>query len=516
MLIPWQAPEKQLSLHSLQANEVTIVFTLQLTTPYAFCPCCGSQSTRLHSFYYRVLQDLPIGTQHVILHLKSRKWFCDEAWCTQRIFTERFSWLKAYARRTERLEQLLRKLAFSMSCRQAERVTCSSLVRISHDTFLRLIRMTTIELPQTTAIGLDDFAFRKGHDYGTLICDLETHQPLAILQGRTSEVVEAWIKHHPSLQTISRDGSKAYREAITNANPAIMQVSDRWHLIKNAKEALIKWLEQKLPTQIEWQNVQYKEVLQLPKEKPIDEQKWKLIQHVQQDYKEGLRITHIAQKHQLSRGTIYNYLKRTVPPRKTKRKIKPAQLKLQPYYEIILACDTEQMTMDQIFQKICLAGYDGSYSALRRFLEPYRANKKKQLSQQLINRISRTELTHWIWAGFNTLENEKQKIIQKCQILYPFIEAIEKTVQTYRMLFQNRDVDALIDWINTQLANKNSPFYSYSLGLRLDLAAVKNAFTSPYSNGVLEGQVNRLKWIKRMMYGRAKPDLLEKRMQYRF
>ncbi len=88
--------------------------------------------------------------------------------------------------------------------------------------------------------------------------------------------------------------------------------------------------------------------------------------------------------------------------------------------------------------------------------------------------------------------------------------------QKYRTLFQKRAVDGLLDWVNAQLVNKQSPFHSYSIGLRLDLTAVKNAFISPYSNGLLEGQVNRLKWSKRMMYGRAKPDLLEKRMQYRF
>ncbi len=105
-----------------------------------------------------------------------------------------------------------------MSCRQAERLTQPCFQRISHDTFLRLIRSTTIELPHTIAIDLDDFAFWKGHNYGTLICDLETHQPLAILPERTSELVAAWLVSQPHTQTVSRGGSKTYREAITNTN----------------------------------------------------------------------------------------------------------------------------------------------------------------------------------------------------------------------------------------------------------------------------------------------------------
>lgn len=516
MLIPWQAPEKLLSLHLLRATETTIVIYIQLTKPYAFCPSCGTQSKQLHSYYHRLLLDLSLGPQHVIIHLKSRKWFCTEDCCQQRIFTERFTWLKPYARRTERLQQLLRKLAFSMSCRQAEKVAYSFLPRISHDTFLRIIRTTSIELPATTTIGIDDFAFRKGCHYGTLICDLKTHQPLAILPGRTSEIVETWLQCHPHIQTISRDGSKTYREAITNTNPKITQISDRWHLIKNMKTALEKWLEQKLPAQIEWHIELNEQVITLPIEKPIDEVRWQLIQQVQQDYNNGLRITHIAKKHQLSRGTIYNYLKRTKPPQKTTRKTKPAQLKLQPYYNSIIKHDSERLTLDQIIEKIRVEGYDGSRSAVRKFLEPYRANKKKQFAKTLAYRVSRIQITQWIWTGFEMLNDEQKKLLERCLSIYPAIEYVEQIVQEYRTLFRNKDVSALIDWMNTQLMNKQSPFYGHSLGIRKDLAAVKNALTSPFSNGLLEGQVNRLKWIKRMMYGRAKPDVLEKRMQYRW
>lgn len=175
---------------------------------------------------------------------------------------------------------------------------------------------------------------------------------------------------------------------------------------------------------------------------------------MQHDYKQGLCITHIAKKHELSRGTIYNYLKQITPPRKTKRKTKPAQLKLQPYYEAIVAYDAEHFTTNQILKKIRLAGYDGNRSALRRFLEPYRANKKKQFAQTLIHRISRVRLSQWIWRGFKTIEDDQKQIVTQCQNLYPFIEPVEKMAQKYRTLFQKRAMDGLLDWVNTQLVNK--------------------------------------------------------------
>ncbi|WP_445326849.1 transposase [Solibacillus sp. FSL W7-1464] len=129
--------------------------------------------------------------------------------------------MKPYARQTDRLQILLRRIAFQWGAGKLSKLFVRFFPAISHDTSLRLIRATPIELPTTTAIGLDDFAFRKGHRYGTLICDLISHQPLALLPKRTGEIVEYWIKQQPHIQLISRDRSKTYREAITKANPNI-------------------------------------------------------------------------------------------------------------------------------------------------------------------------------------------------------------------------------------------------------------------------------------------------------
>lgn len=112
---------------------------------------------------------------------------------------------------------------------------------------------------------------------------------------------------------------------------------------------------------------------------------------------------------------------------------------------MIIESNAEQLTIDQILKKIRLAGYDGSRSALRRFLEPYRANKRKQLAQTLTYRLSRTQLLQWIWKGFDKLDSKQKQIVVQCQNLYPFIEPVEKQVQEYRTLFQKRAVNRLVD-----------------------------------------------------------------------
>ncbi|OZI11420.1 hypothetical protein CEW92_11710 [Bacillaceae bacterium SAS-127] len=119
-----------------------------------------------------------------------------------------------------------------MSCLQAEKLASSFLPKMSHDTLLRLNQATPTHVSIPSVVGLNDSSFRKGHDYGKLICDLITHQPLAILSDRTGKTVTQWLKQHSQIQMVSRDGSITYREAIEKANPKIQQVSDRWHLMK--------------------------------------------------------------------------------------------------------------------------------------------------------------------------------------------------------------------------------------------------------------------------------------------
>src|SRR5690606_21807108 len=131
-------------------------------------------------------------------------------------------------------------------------------------------------------------------------------------------------------------------------------------------------------------------------------------------------------------------------------------------------------------------GYEGSYSAVRKFLELLRAQKKKQSIQTLECRVSRTQVLSYIWNGFTSLNEEKQLLLKRCTTVFPDLLLIEKIIQDYRNLFQTKDVKGLTVWLKKQLLNKLSPLHSHSIGIRIDLAAVKNAITSPYSNGLLE------------------------------
>ena len=160
MLIHWNAPEKQLRLQSIQTSETAIILRLQLTKTHAFCPSCGTRSKHLYSYYHRLLHDLFSPTQHISIHLRSRKWFCHEFFQPQRIFRERFSWLKPSARQTVCLQGYFRDPLFDelLIGRKSSLLLFSF---ISNDMLLRMIRFTTISLPFTITIGRITFSPAK-------------------------------------------------------------------------------------------------------------------------------------------------------------------------------------------------------------------------------------------------------------------------------------------------------------------------------------------------------------------
>lgn len=196
-------------------------FYLQGQATNSSCPICHRSSARIHSFYWRTLRDTPIGNEPVILHLRARKFFCDHPTCSQRIFTERHpSSCSPYARKTDRLLSFLTMLGFSLSAEAASRFVPFYGVRVSADTFLSLVRNESFpSVHPSVAIGLDDWAFKKGHRYGTIICDLVTKRPIGLLNGRSKEEVEAWLTSYKDIRIVKRDGSKEYAKAITGAHP---------------------------------------------------------------------------------------------------------------------------------------------------------------------------------------------------------------------------------------------------------------------------------------------------------
>ncbi|MFQ5502670.1 MAG: ISL3 family transposase, partial [Phycisphaerae bacterium] len=211
----------------------------------AACPTCDVFSSRVHSHYSRVLADLPWQGTPVQLHLEARRFFCDNSSCFRRIFVERLPKVgDVHARKTARLVETLCSIGFALGGEGGSRLADLLGMRSSADTLLRLIRHAPETVwPTAEVLGVDDWAWRRGCRYGTILCDLEKRRPVDLLPDRSSDVLAKWLKTHPNIRVIGRDRGGYYAEGAKKGAPQAVQVADRWHLLHNLREALVRILD---------------------------------------------------------------------------------------------------------------------------------------------------------------------------------------------------------------------------------------------------------------------------------
>jgi transposase len=216
------------------------------TVRAAPCPSCRSWSSRLHGNYVRHLQERPILEQRLVLAVQMNRFKCPNAACAQRTFAEDIGSLAGrHQRRTRSQARALLALGHALGGEPAARLAKALGLRTSADTLLRELRRSSSpeRKPCPRVVGIDDWAIRRGHRYGTIVVDLERREPIAVFEGREATAVADWLRAHPTIEIVARDRAGAYSEAVETALPAAQQVADRWHLLTNLRDNVERMLQ---------------------------------------------------------------------------------------------------------------------------------------------------------------------------------------------------------------------------------------------------------------------------------
>lgn len=354
--------------------------------------------------------------------------------------------------------------------------------------------------------------------YGTIFIDLQTNTPLDLLKTLEQIYVTEWLKDHPEIELITRDGSKAYAKAVTEASLSILQVSDCWHILHQLFEATKKTIFELVPAKWIPPQTGKAVVTDEQSEKPLrkneyqrlqnEEKRWARIQQVQLLYEQGHPVAAIKRELHISRGTVYADLRQTEKP--NHQRASP----FQQFISLIQVLVSESKTSQQIEAACRSEGYTGSLSTLNTMIAEARRNtvERKPTSFSFRQKIIRVM---WDFEKGDHIERIHQ-LHPKLLEAFPKIKELDELVQTFRNLFVEKSTEKLTDWLE-EYEQIDYPFLQAFLrGIQHDINAVMLSIHESWSNGPVEGHVNRLKTIKRMMYGRAGFQVLKNRVLYQF
>jgi transposase len=510
----------------------------------ARCPVCERHSSRTHSRYSRTVSDLPWHGVSVTLEVRARRFFCDRASCKRRIFCERLPEVAAHARKTCRLEEALLAVVLELGGRAGARLAEELGLIVGRDALLsRAERATPAEAAKVRVLGVADFAFKKGHAYGTVLVDLERRRVVDLLPERSQEGLVAWLKEHPEVEFAARDRSHVYREALAKGAPTAVQVADRWHLLHNLSHVLEDFLLQKqpvlrsaampgtepedrddaafgsgpiMPNRTRNHDRKVEEAAGRRHERLV--RQWEDICRL---YLAGADLRHICRVLGISARTVYRYkdLEEPPPRRAYKRRVSVPD----PYVPYLVRRWNEGWRNGKrLYRQIREQGYANSEETCTRFTAQLRRAEANGKTPSSVPRARKSSVAGLYPTSKNVaalfmrregkLSEEQKEYLGRLCGADGALADVRRLTQEFNGMVRNLEGEKLDGWLEEAEACGVSAMRRFAAGLRKDLPAVRAGLTESWSNGPVVGFVHKLKLLKRQGYGRAGFDLLRARM----
>ncbi len=533
----------------------------------------------MHSSYERRISDLPCAGQPVRLRLSARKFFCHNPHCSRKIFTERLpTFVEPWAQVIVRLKEALTALGLSTSGSLGTRLSARLCIVTTWMTILRRI----MELPPApaaavTALGLDDFSFKRGRTFGTILVDLSAHQVIDLLPERTTASAAAWLREHSEVRYVSRDRGQDYATACREGAPQARAVADRFHVMKNFVEALepevsrcYRYLRQthpplpapEVPTPDEWRQVPDADALRKRLARQISKQE--RFEQAKDLFSHGVSGKEIAGQLGMSVRTVYRWLDREECPahqpelnqqtdrlerfeqakalrlrglsqkeiagrlaigvrtvqrwqaRETSPYSQPRRKRrsiFDPYAAYNLSrWQQGERSVSLLWQEIQSQGFSGSLQTLYRFVRALRQDSASLPAPAVADRVSVQKATWLIARPYERLKAEERIDLQAlCQAIQE-LATLHTLAQSFGQIVRKREGERLGDWMRQVKESNFRDVKRFAAGLQRDQEEILSGLTLVYANGQVEGQINKLKLIKRQGYGRASFPLLRQRV----
>ena len=535
-----------LKLESLSIETGRVSISVGSDSTRSPCPVCGHRSARAHSRYLRTVSDLPWHGISVTLKIHARRFFCDDPSCKRRIFCERLPEIRPRARKTFRLEEALLAIALELGGRAGARLALELGIIAARDTFLRRIKATPLpEVGGVRVLGVDDFAFKKGSTYGTILVDLELQKVVDLLPERSQESLVAWFKSHPGteVEVATRDRSNIYREGLAKGAPGSAHVADRWHLLRNLALTLENFLLQKqpqlrkaaapeaaseeesddafdsgpiMPNRPRNHDRKIEEAARKRHERLVEQ--WRNIRRL---YLAGADLRHICRRLGISARTVYRYKDLEEPPPRPAYKRRASVL--DPYVPYLVRRWEEGChNGKRLYREIRERGYANSEEICARFTAQLRRAEARGKPVSSVPRARQGSVAGLSPTAKNVaalfvrrdekLDEEQEAYLGRLCEADEALADTRRLTQEFAEMVRRLEGEDLDEWLKDAEESRSTAMRSFAVGLGKDLDAVRAGLTEKWSNGCVEGFVNKLKLLKRQGYGRAGFELLRARM----